>query len=289
MRPADRLLPVVFTLAAVVLAVAAGVYLWDLYMDSPWTRDGRVRADVIQVAPDVAGAVVELHVTDNQRVARGDLLFVVDRARYVLAVERAEATVAALEEQAAQRRREAERRTRLGTSAITVESREQAESAAVQAGASLRQAQADLDVARLNLARTEVRAPVNGHVTNLHLNLGDYVAAGRPAFAIVDSDSYYVVGYFEETKIPRIHAGDAVSIRLMGRDAAIGGHVAGIARAIVDRDATDGGDLIANVNPTFSWVRLAQRIPVRITLDPLPADMVLSAGMTATVVVEETE
>ncbi len=287
MRFASKLLRPAVTLVVVAVAVVAGLRLWNLYMDSPWTRDGRVRADIVQVAPDVAGMVIELHVKDNQPVHQGDLLFVVDKARYQLAVDRAEATVAALREQSRQREREAARRNALGSSAITAESREQATSAAAQAAAQLRQAEADLETAKLNLARTEVRAPVNGYVTNLHLNAGDYVTAGKAAFALVDSDSYYVVGYFEETKIARIHAGDSVSIRLMGFEQAVQGKVGSIARAIVDRDSTEGGDLVANVNPTFSWVRLAQRIPVRVDLAPLPEGMVLSAGMTATVVVED--
>lgn len=279
------LLRTAVTLGAVALAVGAGLYLWTLYMDSPWTRDGRVRADVLQIAPDVSGFVADLHVADNQQVHKGELLFTIDRERYSIAVERAEATVAALKEQAAQRQRESTRRNQLGSNAITAESREQAASAATQAQASLRQAEADLATARLNLARTEVRAPVNGYVTNLQLHIGDYASAGKAAFAIVDSDSFYVVGYFEETKLAGIHEGDSASIRLMGFDHAIGGTVIGIARAIVDREATQGGDLLANVNPTFSWVRLAQRIPVRIALGPIPGDVRLSAGMTATVVV----
>ncbi|MFA5121627.1 efflux RND transporter periplasmic adaptor subunit [Zavarzinia sp.] len=287
MRFASKLLRPAVTLVVVAIAVVAGLRLWNLYMDSPWTRDGRVRADIVQVAPDVAGMVIELHVKDNQPVRQGDLLFVVDKARYQLAVDRAEATVAALREQSRQREREAARRNALGSSAITAESREQATSTAAQAAAQLHQAEADLETAKLNLARTEVRAPVNGYVTNLHLNPGDYVTAGKAAFALVDSDSYYVVGYFEETKIARIHAGDSVSVRLMGFEQAVQGKVGSIARAIVDRDSTEGGDLVANVNPTFSWVRLAQRIPVRVDLGPLPDGMVLSAGMTATVVVED--
>ncbi|PWR19214.1 efflux transporter periplasmic adaptor subunit [Zavarzinia compransoris] len=282
-----RLVRVSLTLAAVAVAIAAGLYLWALYMDSPWTRDGRVRADVLQIAPDVSGFVTAIEVVDNQKVARGDLLFTIDAERYRIAVSRAEATVAALQEQAAQRQRESTRRNQLGSNAITAESREQAASAAAQAQASLRQAEADLDAARLNLARTEVRAPVNGYVTNLQLHLGDYASGGRPVFAIVDSDSFYVVGYFEETKLAAIREGADASIRLMGFDTAIPGKVAGIARAIVDREAAQGSDLLANVNPTFSWVRLAQRIPVRIALGPVPAEVRLSAGMTATIVIDQ--
>ncbi len=282
-----RLPRILVTAVVVAMAVGAGWYLWDFYMDRPWTRDGRVRADVVEITPDVSGFVVDLKVKDNQQVAAGDLLFVIDQARYKVALDRAEANAAALKEQMEQRRREAGRREHLGSSAITAEAREQAASAATTAEASYQQALADLETARLNLARTEVRAPMNGYVTNLHLSLGTYAAAGQAVFALVDSDSFYVVGYFEETKIARIREGDRVSIRLMGFDVPVEGQVLGIARAIVDRESPDGTDLLANVNPTFSWVRLAQRIPVRIALGPLPDRLRLSAGMTATVVVEE--
>ena len=159
--------------------------------------------------------------------------------------------------------------------------------AALAAQAAYDQAVASYRVAKLNLARTEVRAPVNGYVTNLLMSRGDYATAGRAMLAIVDSDSYYVAGYFEETKLRHIRIGDRVSIRLMAYSAPLTGHVDSVARAITDRDNTLGNDLIANVNPTFSWVRLAQRIPVRIAIDDVPKGIVLSAGMTATVVVTD--
>mgnify|MGYP000632657170 CR=1 FL=1 len=142
-------------------------------------------------------------------------------------------------------------------------------------------------VARLNLARTVVRAPVNGYVTNLLVDRGDYATAGRAMVAIVDSDSFYVAGYFEETKLRHIRINDKVSVGLMGFDAPLQGHVQSIARAIADRDNVVANDLIANVNPSFSWVRLAQRIPVRIAIDDVPQGIELHAGMTATVMVTD--
>lgn len=287
MKSAPQLIRLAITATIVAAAVVAGVFLWEFYMDSPWTRDGRVRANVVEIAPDVAGFVVDLDVHDNQQVAKGDVLFTIDPARYQVALDRAQANVAALKEQMDQRRREANRREQLGSSAITGEAREQAASAATTAEAAYQQALADLEAAKLNLERTTVRAPVNGYVTNLNLTVGAYLTAGKAAFALVDSDSYYVVGYFEETKIARIHEGDTVSIRLMGFDVPVEGKVLGIARAIVDREAADGSGMLANVNPTFSWVRLAQRIPVRIQIGALPDHVRLSAGMTATVVVQE--
>jgi len=275
------------TAIAVVIAALAGWYLWRTYQDSPWTRDGRVRANVVNVAPDVSGAVIDIRVKDNQEVKIGDVLFTIDPARYQLALAEAEAALANAKSVADQRQDELHRRERLTSVSISEEALTQARSAAVSAQAAYRQAEATLGIAKLNLARTEVYAPVNGHITNLLLERGDYATAGRPMVAIVDSDSYYVAGYFEETRLRHINIGDPVSVRLMGYDAPLTGHVQSIARAIADRDNVVNTDLVANVNPTFSWVRLAQRIPVRIAIDSVPDGITLSAGMTATVVVTD--
>lgn len=275
------------TALAVAAAVVAGWYLWRTYEESPWTRDGRVRANVVMVAPDVAGALVDIRVRDNQEVRIGDVLFVVDPARYKLAVVQAEAVLAGARSVLEQRQEEQARRERLSAASISQEALTQARTATLSAQADYDRAEAALGVAKLNLARTEVRSPVNGHVTNLLIGRGDYAVAGKPMVAVIDNDSFYVAGYFEETKLRHIRIGDPVSIRLMAYQAPLKGHVQSVARAITDRDNATGADLIANVNPTFSWVRLAQRIPVRIAIDDIPKGIALSAGMTATVVVTE--
>jgi RND family efflux transporter MFP subunit len=272
---------------AVVVAAVAGWYLWQTYQVSPWTRDGRVRANVVTVAPDVAGAVIDLKVHDNQEVKIGDVLFIIDPARYQLALQQAEAALAGAKSTSDQRQDELERREKLTSVSISEEALTQARSAALSARAAYDEAVAAVGVAKLNLARTEVRAPVNGHITNLLVDRGDYATAGRAMLAIVDSDSFYIAGYFEETKLRYINIGDPVSVRLMGYDAPIQGHVQSVARAITDRENAIGSDLIANVNPTFNWVRLAQCIPVRIAIDKVPDGITLSAGMTATIVVTE--
>ena len=278
---------VLVTVVVVAAAGVAGWYLWRTYEESPWTRDGRVRVNVVMVAPDVAGAVTDMRVKDNQSVKIGDTLFVIDPARYRLALEQAEAALAGAKSVLDQRQEEQQRRERLSSASISEEALNQARTAALSAQAAYDQAEAALGVAKLNLARTDVRSPVNGHVTNLLVHRGDYATAGRPMVALVDSDSFYVAGYFEETKLRHIKIGDHVSIRLMAYDAPLTGHVESVARAITDRDNALGSDLIANVNPTFSWVRLAQRIPVRIAIDDVPKGITLSAGMTATVVVTD--
>jgi RND family efflux transporter MFP subunit len=273
------------TAVAVALAVAAGWLLWQNYLLSPWTRDGRVRADIVQIAPDVSGLITEVRVRDNQPVQKGDVLMVVDAERYRLALAQAEATAKGRATELDQRRREFQRRNELTSSAISNESREQAATAFHAAEAAYEQARAALAAARLNLERSEMRSTVNGFITNLLVQAGEYAQAGRAAIAVVDTDSFYVAAYFEETKLPRIHEGDPVSIRLMSGAPPLRGHVDSIARAIADRENTAGSDLIANVNPTFSWVRLAQRIPVRCTIEALPEGVRLTSGMTATVVV----
>lgn len=278
---------VIVTLAAVAVAAIAGWYLWRTYEESPWTRDGRVRANVVMVAPDVAGALIDIRVRDNEEVKIGDVLFVVDPARYQLAVAQAEATLAGARSVLEQRQEEQARRERLSPVSISQEALTQARTATLSAQANYDQAEAALGVAKLNLARTEVRAPVNGRVTNLLIGRGDYAVAGKPMVAVIDNDSFYVAGYFEETKLRHIQVGDPVSIRLMAYQTPLKGHVQSVARAITDRDNATSADLIANVNPTFSWVRLAQRIPVRIAIDEVPNGVTLSAGMTATVVVTD--
>ena len=271
------------TLGASILAVGAIWWMWTHYELAPWTRDGRVRADVVAVAPDEAGWVVSVAVVDNQVVRKGDPLFQLDRARYEIALRQALAAVARERAVLAEARREALRNDTLGD-VVAFEVREQSQARVEEAAANLQQGLADVAAAQLNLQRTLVVAPVNGVVTNLELRPGNYLIPGREALALVDADSLYVDGYFEETKLPHIHVGDRVSVRLMGEHRVLYGRVQSVAPAIYDRERTPTGDLVADINPTFNWVRLAQRVPVRIILDPGPAEVLLIAGRTATVV-----
>ena len=271
------------TLAVVAVALFALRSLWTHNELAPWTRDGRVRADVVSIAPDVPGFVVKVAVHDNQVVSKGDVLFELDRARYEIALQQALATAARQRASLAEAGREAHRNDSLGE-VVSSEVREQSRTRMQEATAELQRGLADLAAARLNLQRTLVVAPVNGIVTNLELRPGNYLTAGRQGLALVDSDSLHVDGYFEETKLPRLHEGDRVSVRLMGESQLLYGRVQSVAPAIFDRERTPTGDMVANINPTFSWVRLAQRVPVRIKLDPGPLDVRLIAGRTATVV-----
>ncbi|WP_214511651.1 efflux RND transporter periplasmic adaptor subunit [Pseudomonas brassicacearum] len=278
---------VAVTLCMVAVAIFAGFHLWQYYMLTPWTRDARIRADVVVIAPDVSGWVRELKAVDNQQVKAGDVLLSIDRERFEAAVEKARAVVQTRQQQLSLREHEASRRAALGPQAISAELRENAQINAGIARGELREAQAEAKVAELNLARSQVLAPRNGHITNLRLAEGNYVNAGQPVMALIDDSTFYVQAYFEETKLPRIRVGDPVKIWLMSAGHALEGHVESISRGITDRNTNPDAQLLAEVEPTFNWVRLAQRIPVRIKLDKVPEGVNLSAGMTASVQVRE--
>lgn len=274
------------TLGVVLAALWLGRSLWVNYMESPWTRDGRVRADVVTVAPDVAGLVLEVPVHDNQTVKKGDLLLQIDPARYRLAVDEARALVAARRASLAMREQNARRRLALDEQVVSREDRDDAANAAAAARAEYRRALVQLEQAELDLARTRVLAPVDGYVTNLAVRPGDYAQAGAAQLAVVDRHSYWVYGYFEETKLPLLEIGARVDMQLMSGQR-LEGHIESIARAIYDRDNPQSRELIADVNPTFNWVRLAQRVPVRIALDRVPDGVLLAAGITCTVIVRQ--
>lgn len=271
---------------SLLVALLAAVVLWQLYAYytyAPQTRDGKIEADVVPLASDVSGRVTEVYVHDNQSVKLGQVLFVVDRERLANALQRADATVGTARAAMDSADRE-DRRYRSLSGVVSMQDIDTRRSTAEEARASYAQSIADRDLARINLVRSTVRAPVNGTVTNFSLRPGTYATASTPVMALVDSDSFYVAGYFEETKLPRIHDGARVTVRVMGENRPILGHVTGLSAGIDDRErTTEAGTLLANVNPTFSWVRLAQRVPVRIAIDRVPPGMTLVAGRTATV------
>ena len=278
---------IALTLCLVAVAIFAGTHLWQYYMLTPWTRDAKIRADVVIVAPDVSGWVRELKVKDNQQVKAGDLLMSIDSDRFEAALDKANAVADTRQQQLRLREHEASRRAALGPQAISAELRENAQIGAAVARGELRQAQADAKLAAINLARSKVQAPRDGHITNLRLAEGNYVNAGQPVMALVDDSTFYVQAYFEETKLPRIKVGAPVKVWLMSAGEPMKGHVQSISRGITDRNANPDSQLLAEVEPTFNWVRLAQRIPVRISLDEVPEGVNLSAGMTASVQVGE--
>ncbi|GAA3679045.1 MULTISPECIES: efflux RND transporter periplasmic adaptor subunit [Acetobacter] len=276
------LIRVVLTLAVVSLAIVLGITLWNVYMIAPWTRDGRVRVYVVDVAPEVSGTVVQIPVVDNQFVHKGDPLFVLDPVRFRLAIREAQARLDGALEDLKLKRNDAKRRMGLG-GIVSAEEQEVFNSNVATQIAAVDAARAALDVAKLNLQRSVLYSPVNGYVTNLNLRVGDYAAASQARMAVIDADSYWVYGYFEETKMWGVHVGDVARVKLMGYKPILAGHVVSIARGINDTNGTPDKLGLQDVNPIFTWVRLAQRIPVRIHLDHVPDSVTLAAGMTATV------
>jgi len=285
-RPRLRIIPVLITLVTVALAVALGWAMWDAYMGAPWTRDGTVRVYVVTMAPEVAGRIVKFPVADNQFVHKGDLLMVIDPRDYTIAVSRAEAAVKQTEANARNAELQSQRRQKLTQLAVTIEDQQTYAANAVATQAQYQQALANLDQARVNLERTQVRSVVNGWVTHLLAQLGDYANVGQNIISLVDADSFWVDGYFEEINLGSIHEGDPAEIKLMGYSQIVRGHVDSIARGINVPNALANQQGLATVNPIFTWVRLAQRIPVRIHIDEVPQGVVLAAGMTATVQID---
>ena len=281
-----RLLPVLATVAAVAVAAVAGWQAWQYYMGTPWTRDGTVRAYVVKVAPQVAGEIVQLPIVDNQFVHKGDLLMLIDPRNYAIAIRQGQAAVEQARAVADNADAEMTRRLKLSDIAVTMEERQTYISQATTAEASYQTALANLDQARINFKRTQVRSPVNGYVTNLSAQLGDYADVGALQLSVVNSDSYWVDAYFEETALGRIHEGDAATIKLMGYSPLLRGRVEGLARGINVPNAAPDASGLASVNPIFTFVRLAQRVPVRIHIDEAPPEVKLVAGLTATVQIE---
>jgi RND family efflux transporter MFP subunit len=274
----------IVTALIVTAAILVAIALWRRYETDPWTRDGHVRADVVRVAPDVGGLVTSVAVHDNQTVRKGDLLFVVDMPRYADALGQADANIASAKAKYVQAQKVARRDIALGD-LVATETHEENVASVLTAKAALDAAVSAKQTAQLNVHRTTVRASVNGIVTNLDLHPGDFVGPGSQALALIDMDSIRVEGYFEETKLRHIHVGDKARIRLMGDEHDMEGHVDSIAAGIADDQSSSTANQLRAVDPTFSWVRLAQRIPVRIHVDRMPAGTQLIAGRTATVTI----
>lgn len=274
------------TLLMVAIAAGAVYWAWQQSKSHPWTRDAQVLADVAHVAPRVGGQVTAVHVADNQQVAKGDLLFELDPTLYRQALEQAEADLALRRAEAADAREGAERSSG-GDLGNAGEEATQALATAKAAAAAA--AEITLATARVRVDDTRVSAPVDGYVTNLQLKEGTYATAGVPQIALVAADSFRVEAYFKETDLPDIRIGDPAAVTLMGYPSEpLSGRVESIAYGIERRNPSAGPGDLAQVEPMFEWIRLAQRIPVRIRLDEPPAGVVLRVGYTANVAVNPT-
>jgi multidrug resistance efflux pump len=284
--------PAAFNFIATLITFGAAIGLawmaWNYYEYTPWTRDGRVRVFTVQVAPEVSGTIVAFPVTDTQFVHKGELLLQIDPRTYENKLKQAIGRLAQAQAQASYLEAQASRRSQLPDIAVSAEQQQNASGIAQAANDAVREANGALDQAKLDLERTTIRSPVNGWVSDLILQQGGFATAGQPAVTLVNADSYWVVGYFEETQLPRIRVGDRARVVLMAYpDRSARGHVTGFGHGINVADAAPGVQGLPSVNPVFTWVRLAQRIPIRVELDDVPCPIVLSAGMTATVSIQD--
>jgi multidrug resistance efflux pump len=283
----EKAAPLFWTAGVIVLMLLSLWLMWDKYVLAPWTRDGRIRAEVVTTAPEVAGTVVDVRVTDNQFVHKGDILFVIDPSRFQLALDHANAELAQRAADKSVKDTQATRRNQIGSDAVSLDEKQTYQSESDVALAAYDEALADRDLARLNLNRSTLYSPVDGFITNLTLRVGDFATAGTPQLSIVDSNSFYILGYFEETKLRRIQMGSRVTARLLEGGPMIAGHVEGISHGITDLNANPDREGLASVDPIFTWVRLAQRIPVRIHIDNVPEGVNISSGLTCTITVHE--
>jgi multidrug resistance efflux pump len=275
------------TLAIFLIAMLVSLMVWDEYVIAPWTRNGSVRVQVASVAPQVSGQIMQLRIADNQFVHKGDILYQIEPFDFEVALRSSKALLEQREADRYVKELQSERRKRLSDLSTTPEQKEVFEGSALQAKAAVDAAREQVAQADVNLKRTEVRSPVNGYVTNLLLRVGDYAHAGVSNISIVDTDSFWVDGYFEETKLAQVCIGDRAEIKLMGYSTPIIGHVATITRGVSVSNAASGAQGLPNVNPVYTWVRLAQRIPVRIAIDRVPPAVPLVSGMTGTVTLRD--
>ncbi len=274
------------TFFVVVIAIFLALKLWHNYMNNPWTRDGRIRADIIMISPDVSGLVDKVYVKDNQFVKKGDLLFQIDKKRFLEDVSKAEALLEIQKSEYFMKKKQFDRRFKVDNSVVSKEEHETAKYQLEISKANYDKAVVDLNIAKLNLERSSVIATEDGWISNLVLKSGDFVNRGENTLALISNNSFWIYGYFEEHKIPLIKEGDVATIQPLGTDFTLKGHVDSISSGITDRDNEIGKRLLANVNPSFTWVRLAQRIPVRIEIDEVPDGFILRAGITCTIKIE---
>ncbi len=272
------------TMALVILAFIAIFRAWVYYTESPWTRDARFSADVVAIAPDVAGLITAVNVHDNQLVKKDQVLFTIDQPRYQKALEEAEADVAYYQALASEKRREAGRRNQLGVQAMSREEIDQSNNVLQTVLHQLAKAQATRDLARLDLERTVIRAPADGWITNLNVYTGEFVTRGSTAVALVKQNSFYVLAYMEETKLEGVRPGFRAEITPLGSNRVLKGTVDSVAAGVTNSSSSNDTKGMATVDSNLEWVRLAQRVPVRIHLDEQQGNL-WPAGTTATVVI----
>ncbi len=278
-----KLIRYLITFSIIAIAGVLTIHLWNNYTDTAWTRDGRVRADVTLVAPDVSGLITKIYVKDNQHVRKGEKLFEIDKKRYEATLNTLKSILEAKKANYLMKKSAYQKRIKADNSIVPKDAKDDAKYSFMMAKEELNEAKAKLELAKLDLKRATIYAPTNGWINNLLLKEGDFIQVGQSHLSILNENSFWVYGYFEENKIPKINIGDKATMNPLGTDFVLKGHVESIASGITDRDNNRGSGLLANVNPSFTWVRLAQRIPVRIAIDEVSKGYILRAGITCTI------
>lgn len=270
-----------------IFIIISSIYvLWNHYAMSPWTRDGRIRAEVSEITAEVSGKIEKLLIVDNQEVKKNELLLVVDPTDYDIKLRESEIELNELIVQYNFAKSQLERRSKLSQVAISKEELEDAKSRLDSLTKKIELSKVKIEKAKLDLSRTEIRSPVNGFITNLNLRKGNYISAGAPLFAIIDEDSYYVIAYLEETKMRNVAVDNNVTVTLYSNNEELKGKVQSIGRAIDDNNSRTGNQLLENVEPNYPWVRLAQRVPIKISLNNIDG-VHLIPGTTCTVFIED--
>lgn len=275
---------------SLLLVVASGTVAYNYYQSytsNPWTRDGQVSAFIVPITPRVTGQVTQVHVDDNSHVSKGDLLFEIDSSIYTAAYHKALATQKQALALLAKAKNEEQRALNLQKrtpGAVPVLTLNNLSNAVETAGANVQLAQANVEEAQLNLKFTKVYAPTTGYITNFNLRTGSQVVANTPVVALIDEESFWIEGYFKETDLVGVESSNKALVTLMmHNDILLEGHIKSIGFGIAKQDGSTGNDLLPNVNPNFQWIRLAQRIPVKVKLDKVPEELQLRVGMTASI------
>ena len=277
---------IILHILIIMALLTIGVMIWDKYMYTPWTRNARVRAEVINISPDVSGWLTSVEAKNSEMVKKGSVLFTIDKERYTNVYEQAMADEERAKIVWQRAQRNANRRAGL-TNALSSEDIDNSRLDAASALADYQLAKAKTRAALIDLNRTVYYAPEDGKITNLDLAKGDYVNKGINKLALTVNSSYYITGYFEETKLQNIKVGEPVDIWLMSGQIYLKGHVSSIDAGISNENITAGNQMLPDVEAGYSWIRLAERIPVNITIDSIPNDINLSSGMTATIKVRK--
>ena len=282
-----RLRPVLLTMVLVTIGAFCFYYLWQTYLVAPWTRDGRLRAEIAEIAPQVSGNIIRIAVPDNGLVKKGDVILEIDPGNYRIALAQRESELAGAQFKQKQLASTARRLDEMPKHMVSAEQVTNANLALKAQQQAVKAAAAALSQAELNLERTRVKAPFDGFVTNMDLRVGSWLTAGQPVLAFINKDHFFVVGYFQENRLQGVCSGAPATIRFLGEDKRYPARVTSVGRGIADSNQNTGNQLLANIDQTFPWIRLAQRIPVRVAFDQLPPQQALIAGRTASVIVHD--